>query len=631
MAKAVKISGGGGPVVKTTRYSQFKGVDFSTDPMLVDESRSPYAVNLISDTGNSPEKRPGWRTLHQLEGRINGLYRCEIGDKAHYLAHAGDKFWEIDPNGADPVLLREGVNDDRSVGIWLNGALYVLTGAEYLKYDGKTLGAVDPYVPTVITNRKPTGGGDSLQGYNLIGRKWIEEFIGDGSTKVYQLTATDLDNTAVECEIFTGGAWVAKAEVTDFTVDRAKGQVTFTTAPEKSEIPNVKLKPSKTRANYADRINKAKTAAVYNDQVVFLAGAEKGIDYRSGFGQPNFFPDTGYDRVGTDETDIMGYCKIGEYLGIIKESNNQDSTIYLRWVDTIQQYNPDGSSYTETVYKKKQGVVGVGAVSRYAIGNLLDEPLFLSDRGVFALTSNAVTFERTVQNRSNYVDAKLTKEPGLENAVGTEWMGYYLVCVNGRSYILDSKQKSYPKSSNSAYLYECYYWENIPARVLLSVGDILYFGTEDGRICRFNTDNETVSKYSDDGKAIVAIWSTKSDDDGYPQHLKTLEKKGTSVTIKPFTRSSAMIFIRTERDAANREVQQEAVRIETMDIFSWEDIDFSRFTFNSNDAPQDIMVKKKIKKYKRVQFIIQNSTVNEGFGVFQITKCYKVHSSLAKR
>lgn len=613
-------------MVKTTRYSQFKGVDFSTDPMLVDESRSPYAVNLISDTGNSPEKRPGWRTLHQLEGRINGLFRCEIEGKAHYLAHARDKFWEIDPGGADPVLLREGVNDGRSTGIWLNGALYVLTGAEYLKYDGKTLGAVDPYVPTVITNRKPTGGGDKLQGYNLIGRKWIEEFIGDGSAKSYQLSAFDLDNTAVECEIFTGGEWVPKAEGTDFTVDRAEGLVTFVTAPEKSEIPNVKLKPSKTRENYAERINKAKTAAVYNDQVIFLAGAEKGTDYRSGFGQPNYFSDTGYDRVGTDETDIMGYCKIGEYLGIIKESNNQDSTIYLRWVDTIQQYNPDGSSYTETVYKKKQGVVGVGAVSRYAIGNLLDEPLFLSDRGVFALTSNAVTFERTVQNRSNYVDAKLTKEPGLENAVGTEWMGYYLVCVNGRSYILDSKQKSYPKYSNSAFLYECYYWENIPARVLLSVEDILYFGTEDGRICRFNTDMDSMAKYSDDGKAIVAIWSTKSDDDGYPQHLKTLMKKGSCVTTKPFTRSSAEIYVRTEKEAAERKVREG-----TTDIFSWEDIDFERFTFNSNDAPQDIMIKRKEKKYKRLQFVVRNAVANEGFGIYQIVKCFKVHSSLAKK
>ena len=271
-------------------------------------------------------------------------------------------------------------------------------------------------------------------------------------------------------------------------------------------------------------------------------------------------------------------------------------------------------------------MVGVGAVSRYAIGNLLDEPLFLSDRGVFALTSNAVTFERTVQNRSNYVDAKLTKEPGLENAVGTEWMGYYLVSVNGRSYILDSKQKSYPRSSNSAFLYECYYWENIPARVLLSVGEILYFGTEDGRICRFNTDIDSMAKYSDDGKAIVAIWSTKSDDDGYPQHLKTLMKKGSCVTTKPFTRSSAEIYVRTEKEAAERKVREG-----TTDIFSWEDIDFERFTFNSNDAPQDIMIKRKEKKYKRLQFVIKNAQENEGFGVFQIVKCFKVHSSLAKR
>ena len=624
--QAVKLSGGG-VTVKTTRYSQFKGVDFSTDPMLVDESRSPYAVNLISDTGGMPEKRPGWRTLHRLDGRINGLYRCEIDGENHYLAHAGTGIWRIDPESEEYTQLRDGVNDERSTWFWLKGALYILTGTEYLKYDGKSLEPVEGYVPTVVVSRKPTGGGTNIEGYNLIGAKWIEEFIGDGSSKTYQLTAEGLDAAAVECEIWNAGTgeWVKKTEGTDFTVDRENGTVTFGTAPESAQIPNVKLKPSKTRAGYADKVRKAKAAAIYNDEVIFLAGAEKGIDYRSGYGQPGYFSDTGYDRIGTDETDIMGYCKVGEYLGIVKESNSQDNTIYLRWTDQQTTYNADGSSQTQTVYRKKQGVVGVGAVSRHCIGTLLDEPLFLSEQGIFALTSNAVTFERTVQNRSSYLDFKLTREAKLSEAVGTEWQGYYIVSVNGRGYVLDSRQPTQKSRTGSSFVYEGYYWENIPARVFLTVGDTLYFGTEDGRICRFNTDIDSMAKYSDDGEAIVAIWSTKSDDDGYPQHLKTMVKKGCSVTIKPLAQSSAEIYVRTEKDTVERKVREG-----NMDIFDWASINFERFTFNSNDAPQEIMVKRKEKKYKRLQFVIRNSKADEGFGIFQIVKCYKVHSGLAK-
>ena len=62
------------PTVYTKRYDRFAGVDFSTDPSRIDDSRSPHAVNLISDAGGYPEKRVGWRTLATLTDSINGLF-----------------------------------------------------------------------------------------------------------------------------------------------------------------------------------------------------------------------------------------------------------------------------------------------------------------------------------------------------------------------------------------------------------------------------------------------------------------------------------------------------------------------------------------------------------------------------
>ena len=516
--KAVTIQGST-PAVHSTTYSQFKGVDFSTDPMLADKSRSPYAVNLISDSGGMPEKRLGWRTLLQGEGQVNGLWRCEIEEVTHLLAHIGTKIVEWKEDGT-VTTLKEGVNDGRSTAFFLLGKLYILTGAEYLQFDGTAVSDVEPYIPTVVVNRLPTGGGDFIESLNLIGNKWTEEFIGDGAAKEYQLSYTGVDSD-VAVKIYNGSKWEDKVLGTDYTVNTESGKVIFTAAPAKATVPNVKITAGKDGGK-KDKIRKGRSAVVYNDQVVFVAGSEKGVDYRSGYGKPNYFPDTGYDRVGTDETDIMGYCKIGEYLGIIKESNNQDSTIFLRWHE--QQTNSEG--VTETVYRKKQGVVGVGAISRQAIGMLLDEPLFLSRQGVFAITSNAVTFERTLHNRSAYVDYLLTREKGLDTAVCVEWNSYFLVCVNGHCYVLDSKQQTTKNRINSAFVYEAYYWETIPAIAFLSVGGELYFGTADGRICKFNSDIPGLTRFSDDGEAISAIWSTIADDDGQAQRYKTMLKKG---------------------------------------------------------------------------------------------------------
>ena len=63
-----------GTVLRTKKYERFRGVDFSTDPALVDDTRSPWAPNMIADRGGMPEKRPGWRTLEQFGARVNGIF-----------------------------------------------------------------------------------------------------------------------------------------------------------------------------------------------------------------------------------------------------------------------------------------------------------------------------------------------------------------------------------------------------------------------------------------------------------------------------------------------------------------------------------------------------------------------------
>ena len=86
-----------GVSIHTTTYGQFKGVDFSTDPSLVDPSRSPLSVNMIADTGGMPEKRMGWRTLKTVESPVNGLFVAVINQKQRFIAHGGTKIYEFFP------------------------------------------------------------------------------------------------------------------------------------------------------------------------------------------------------------------------------------------------------------------------------------------------------------------------------------------------------------------------------------------------------------------------------------------------------------------------------------------------------------------------------------------------------
>ena len=607
--------------MNTTVYSRFKGVDFSVDASLVSKDRSPYAPNLIADVGGMPEKRLGWRTLHTLEQPINGIWYGEINGQKSFIAHGGTKIYKF--TAVNFEVIKEGVNNAKSTAFFMRssddtGKIYILTGGEFLEYDGTTVKNVsdDGYIPTILISRNPTGGGTVYEAVNLISGKRTESFLGNDTDKVYQLSANKI-NSVDKVEVLNSNG--EKVTTTEYTADLTTGKITFTAThkPVVAGQDNVFITYTKTVEGYADRINKCTISDLYGlggSNRVFLSGNPdyKAYDWYSDIFKPNYFPDLNYSIVGTSDTAIMGYQRLGKYQMILKEDNQQDSTVFQRY-GTL---NDDGS----VTFSVEQGVAGIGAISKRCFGMLADEPLFLSRQGIQAITSNNILAERTIRNRSFFVDSYLTKETNLQNAVACEWNGFYVLCVNGAAYVLDGKNKSYKERSIASYdyNYECYYWTNIPAVCLLSVAGELYFGTEDGRICKFNTDIGGVLKYNDDGKAIVASWSTLNDDDDAPHLYKSMTKKGCLVTIKPYARSSGTIYV--SKDGNPRQLLRSGI----MDILDWDDIDFDRFTFNTNDSPQDIFFKKKVKKYKRLQIIVENDALNEGFGVLQIVKTFTV-------
>ena len=436
-------------------------------------------------------------------------------------------------------------------------------------------------------------------------------------------------------EIDTSGtvrAWVWGEEVTAFTLDRAAGTITFASAPAAPDAgasDGLVVQFPHTVEGYAERIDKCTIITTYgvgsNDRVVLSGNPDcPNLDWMSGLNDPTYMPDLGYAAVGSGATPIRGYCRIGSSLGIVKADDGSDSTVFLR----SAALSEDG----EAVFTLQQTIAGVGAVAPGSFASLLDDPLFLSRSGAAAITSSSLTGEKIIQNRSLYLNAQLTKEPSLPEAEAAVWQDMYLLAVpEGHVYVLHGRQtKTFRSAALSDFVYEGFYWENVPALCWYvhrsGADEELYFGTADGKICKFNTDIEDMSRYSDDGAAISAVWATKYDDDGTPAVLKTLLKRGCCVTIKPYTRSSAEVYIRADRTGGH----EKRVAGKPMDILDFSDIDFERITFNTDESPQEIFLNRKVKNYKRLQIIVRNAEPNEGFGIFQITKHF-VTGNYAKR
>ncbi len=625
---------GSGQKVYQMKVDSFRGVDFASSPVNVANGRSPNAVNLISDLAGKPIKRTGYKVLGSLGAQINGIYRLKTSSVEKVLVHSGTNLyeWEISEgkllenagvgNGFTAIYTE--MENKRSSCVQFANKLWLMDGKKLLVYgedDDQSFSVQKvediAYVPTTIIGANPDGSeGLVFEDGNLLSSYRKNSFYVDqenAATKVFVLDKVNLASGSVSARVLqSNGSWQTINEGSGLSVNRTDGKVTFTTAPGTSpslgednviiEFAWVSEKGGK------EKINGCEFGMLYGvdgeSNRLFVSGNEQwgNYDFWSEMDDLTYFPENNYARLGLESSNIMGYSRVGNKMAVHKEDNGQDITVFLR----IGDLDSDGNAF----FPAFDGVSGVGACSKHGFAVFNGEPIFVASEGVFAVTTQDVTGNKYAELRSYYVNPKLLAEENLAECVGMEYNNYYYLAINDHVYVADGRQKVYEENaSSSSFQYEWYYFENVPVRVWFEHEGDLYFADSAGKIYRFFRESEhsaTNNVYMDNGVAIKAVWDTPYFSFGHMGYLKKII--GFWLMLAPYHRSGVKIYYRAKGDLSE-------VRTAYADIFDFADIDFNRFTFNTDDSPLIVATNKPLRRFMLVQFRFENAEA-EAFGFY---------------
>jgi hypothetical protein len=594
-------------------YDTFLSVDFSRASSNVAAYYSPNSLNMIRDEYGKIRRRMGYFKKFSLGGEIYGMTRWGGSYVVHsqdglYLMSLSDGVWES-------VQLYSDMNTAKSQYFRFGDQLYIVDGKTLLVYDGVTCSSVEGKVPRIIIGGTPAGGGTPFEQVNLICDKWEQSFCGTATDTVYQLAFGDLDATTVlvkKARLSSGVVvWDDLVEGTDFTVDRTLGKITFNTAPGLpvyGQEDNLIVTAAKDRSDQRSRIfgcSVAKGFGINGDEnQLFLTGNPDCPNqlFWSGIGDVTYWGDLQYGVLGQDDSAIVSFNTLNTQLIAHKDTNGASS-----YLCSVASVSINGLEVPQITVDKVIG--GSGCIAKYASAQF-GEPLFLSSLGVQAVTYKDLTGVEMETMRGDRINRRLLLEEGIEDAVACVYKQYYLLCVNSHVYVLDRlNPQGEGNVLGNAYQYNAFYWDHIPACCFLCDGDRLLFGTPDGDVMEFYTDENATASYNDDGQTYQWSWE-------FPEYVGGLFYTNKAISYlalraKAYKRTSVTVDV--QLSGLWYEVLSDQISFGYLDL---SDLDFANLNLSTDTTPKKTSTKYGLRRLDKFAFRVRGDAIYEPFGLY---------------
>lgn len=469
--------------------------------------------------------------------------------------------------------------------------LYILTGSEYYSWNGTTLATVAGYIPLIAVTVTPSGTSELLEGINKLTAKRRVWLSPDGTATSFQLPEKDLES--IDSAMLTADGSTVTIDTDNASAEN--GIVAFTTAPaaktnsiEVTYTAKVSFRSQITGMHYAEFYNGSQDTRVF----LYGDGSNKAIysdvEYNSSDGSAEYFPDLNEARVGTGNTPITGMIRHYGSLAVYKT----DGAYSIGYGSIMLADGNETAAFYVAPVNKTIGNEAPGQVQL-----VLNSPVTLFGQDVYEwrnssyYSSNLTRDERWAKRISDRVFASL-HQFDTESCVTFDdnYNQEYYVCD-----VAKNRAMVWNYAADAWFLYT-----DFPMFRPFSFHNELYYGGADG------TAYKVSIKYAYDGNAdsselapIDCYWESGSMSFGTDYRRKYSAM--TWIGIKPEYKASVYITAITDRSSSLTEKEV------TYALLDFEHINFSDFTFETNDKPQMRRLKIKAKKFVYYKLIMKTN------------------------
>jgi len=527
-----------------------------------------------------PRKREGYKQIFvPLSSKIQGQWSGLInGSFFHLFACNGHLYKSIAGVNTDLGTLA----DAKTNFFYFGSKVYIQNGVEYKSFDGTSLIDVVGYRPLVNISGSPAGvNATPLENINLLTNAKRMTLRSDGIDKDY-LISTAEPITSIDFVKYLGNPLTLGV---DYTQDLALKKITMTVLkPTCGVYDDVEIGWSdgvSTRSEVTGYTNAILFGGVNDTRVHIYGNGTNVITFSAlanGIPSAEYFPVFNTSSIGSSQYPVTS---------IVKQNNRMIISTMQASFFSNYDFTNGIASFTVSPLNDKAGNIALGQ------GQLIRDNPFIINTSIKEIIPGAVRDENNVNNISTRIQP-LLNEVDLKTAITFDYeeLTEYWLCVGKRVFI-------YNYGNDTFYHYDL---ADIPTCFTVIDG-ILFMGTSTGAIMEWAEYKEidAIPIYLTDNGGTIHTRAELGFIDGGVSYKRKFLNFGW-VGLKP--ESKSMCYVEWTSDYDNS-TEKELISYSLMDFGS---MDFTNFSFLTNNNPQPFKVKLKAKKWVFFKLIITNDS-----------------------